>query len=125
MLIYRTSAAVINGQIQNDVRGSIFQLVDTVDKGNMAIDEDGTYKGNVLSDMQIMVSKAIKAGVLVNSDLLQTDVDTIHPSIVQWAESGTTTFSPAYRCNGDSMHHVTKGMVVIRIDGTQGFENPW
>lgn len=113
---------MVNGRIQVDARGSVFQFVDPIGNRHMAMSVNGTYIGNILSDMQIMVAKAISDGVLVDSDLLQTGVNTIDSSVIQWAESGTTSFSPHYRCNGDSMHHVTKGMVVIRIDDTKGFE---
>ena len=47
----------------NDARGSVFQLVRSKDKAPIAINDDGTYKGNVVADMQIMVVKVIIDGV--------------------------------------------------------------
>eukprot|EP00977_Amphora_coffeiformis_P029102 scaffold38788_cov221-Amphora_coffeaeformis.AAC.2 len=114
-------AAVVNGVVQNDARGAVLQWVDTVDGKGLALHDDGTYKGNVVADMQIMVAKAIHEKVLTDSDLLQTGVNTLDPSIVAWAESSNATFEPKYRCNGDSMHHVAKGIIVIRVEDTEGF----
>jgi len=102
----RIAAAVVNGVVQNDARGAVLQWVDTVSGKGLALNHDGTYKGNVVSDMQIMVAKTIHENFLTNSDLLQTGVTTIDPSVVAWAESSNATFEPKYRCNGDSMHHV-------------------
>jgi hypothetical protein len=114
----------VNGTVQNDVRGAVFQWIDTSNQAGMVINEDGTYRGNVVADMQLMVAKAIHEGVLGDStdDVLPTAVNTIHPSVVEWAESPNATFAPIYRCNGDSMHHVVKGIVVIRVEDTRGFE---
>ena len=101
------SAAVVDGAVQNDARGAVFQWVDTVTGKGIALNDDGTYKGNVVADMQIMVAKAIQDGVLTNTDLLQTGVNTLAPSVVEWAEDPSLTFDPKYRCNADSMHHVS------------------
>jgi len=84
--------------------------------------EDGTYKGNVVADMQIMVAKAILEGVLDDDPFRQTAPNTISPIIIEWAESDEIIFNPSYRCNGDSMHHVNKGIVVIRVEDTEGFQ---
>ena len=121
LLFWGTSAAVVNGVVQNDVRGAVFQWVDTVTGKGIAMNEDGTYKGNVVADMQVMVTKAIHEGVLTDTDLLQTGVNTIDASIVEWAESGELTFDPQYRCDGDAMHHVNKGIITIRVEDTEGF----
>lgn len=116
-------AAVENGFVVNDARGSVFQFVSsTGDYHGISINEDGTYKGNVIADVQIMVAKAIHEGVLQDTPLVQTVINTIPPSMVEWASSNTSTYSPNYRCNGDSMHHVSKGIVVIRVEDTLGFD---
>lgn len=72
--------------------------------------------------MQIMVAKAIHDEVLTDTPALQTIHDTIDPELVAWAESATATLSPEYCCNGDSMHHVVKGVIAIRVEDTRGFE---
>ena len=69
------------------------------------MDENGKYKGNVVSDMQIMVAHAIKLNALNDSPELQTKVNSIDEFIIEWAGSGNIPYTPAYRCNGDSMHH--------------------
>lgn len=72
--------------------------------------------------MQIMVAKAILEGVLDDDPLRQTAPNTISPTIIEWAESADEIFNPSYRCNGDAMHHVNKGIVVIRVEDTKGFQ---
>ncbi len=106
----------------NDPRGSVLQLVRSSDNAPIAINEDGTYKGNVVADMQIMVAKAIQENILENTPQLQTFVNSINTTIIEWASSGTATFEPRYRCNGDSMHHVNKGMTMIRVEDAMGFD---
>jgi len=115
-------AAVEDGVVLNDARGAIFQFVNSIDNSPIAINNDGTYKGNVVADLQIMVAKAIKDDFLADRPEAQTGVNTISDEIINWAESGSDVYVPSYRCNGDSMHHVSKGMIVIRVEDTRGFE---
>lgn len=112
-------AAVVQGVVQNDARGGILQLVSSFDNSGIAIDANGKYIGNVVSDMQIMVAHAINEGFLDDTGL-QLQTNTISQDIIDWA-SGTDSYVPKYRCNGDSMHHVSKGIIVIRIEDTKGF----
>lgn len=105
-LLAINSAAVVDGTVQNDARGAVFQWVDTVTGKGIAMNDDGTYKGNVVADMQVMVAKAIHDGVLNDTDALQTGVNTIDTSVVEWAANPALTFEPKYRCGGDVMHHV-------------------
>jgi len=114
-------AAVIDGVVQNDARGAILQFLSSLDGSPISIDEEGRYRPNVVANAQIMVAKAIQDGALLNDPVLQTGVNTISPKIVEWASSENDTLSPAYRCNGDSMHHVSKGTMVIRVEDTDGF----
>ena len=111
----------MNDKVQNDARGAVLQLVG-MDGTGIAMNDDGTYKGNVIADMQIMVAKAIHEGVLQDKPLLQTGVNTIDPEIIKWAESSDEVLYPKFRCNGDSMHHVVKGMIAIRVEETRGFD---
>ena len=105
----------------NDVRGAVFQLVRSSDNAPIAINPDGTYKGNVVADMQIMVAKAINDGLISSTPQLQTAVNTLSSTITDWASSKDDVYKPQYRCNGDSMHHVVKGMTIIRVDDAVGF----
>ena len=115
-------AAVVDGVVQNDARGAILQFVSSADGSPISINPDGTYLPNVVSNAQIMVANAIHNGNLTNRPDLQTGVNTISPQIVDWASNETATFTPTYRCNGDSMHHVSKGNIIIRVEDTEGFE---
>ncbi len=118
-----TTTAVIeeDGKVMNDPRGAIFQLVRSPDNAPIAMNMDGTYKGNVVADMQIMVADAINEEYLTNTPQLQTLINTLNTTLIEWASSGTSTYEPSYRCNGDSMHHVSKGMTIIRVEDTLGF----
>jgi hypothetical protein len=114
-------AIVEANKVMNDVRGAIFQLTNSSSGSGIAINNDGTYKGNIVADMQIMVAKAINDGDIENTPQLQTAVNSIDSTIIDWASSSDIVYEPRYRCNGDSMHHVVKGMTVIRVDNTVGF----
>lgn len=115
-------AAVEKGIIMNDARGAVFQFIRSMDNTPISRNKNGTYRGNVVADMQIMVAKAIQDGVLKNSPLLQTTVNSIDKAMIEWAQSSALKYTPKYRCNGDSMHHFNKGIVVIRVEDTVGFE---
>ena len=115
-------AISINETVQNDARGSVFQLTDSLDRSGIAVNDDKTYKGNVVADLQLMVAKAIHDEVLTDTPALQTVHNTLDPELVAWAESGTQALDVEYCCNGDSMHHVMKGIIAIRVDDTQGFD---
>lgn len=114
-------AVVEDSKVVTDARAAVFQFVKTVDQSLISINDDGTYKRNVVADMQLMVANAILDGVLVDTPEQQTGVNTIGRNLIDWASDASTTYSPLFRCNGDSMHHVGKGIVVIRIDDTKGF----
>ena len=114
--------AIVESQgVVTDPRGAVFQLIRSTDGSSLAINEDGTYKGNVVADMQIMVAKAIEDKIITSSPGLQTKPNSIDKTVIDWAQSANKTYQPEYRCNGDSMHHVGKGMTIIRVDETEGF----
>ena len=111
------------GRIANDARGAVFQMVKTFDANDpyLAMAADGTYQGNVVADMQMMVAYAIQQVALENIPERQTLFSNISDELIAWAQDGSTVFTPSFRCNGDSMHHVVKGMIVIRVEDTEGF----
>lgn len=78
----------------------------------LAMNPDGTYKGNLIADAQIMVANAILEGNITNSPGLQVSgVNSINQHIIWWARGvgpESKVYKPRYRCNGDSMHHVIK-----------------
>jgi hypothetical protein len=86
----------------------------------ISINPNGTYKGNVVADMQIMTAKAILDGLIVDAPLHQMRANKINQTLVSWAESGDVVYKPDLRCGGDSMHHVAKGSIVIRVENTRG-----
>lgn len=106
----------------NDARGAVFQFIRASDKAPIAINPDGTYKGNVVADMQVMVAKAIMEGLIQDTPQLQTVVNSLDATIIDWASNSDVVYEPLYRCNGDSMHHVVKGMTVIRVEDAVGFQ---
>eukprot|EP00804_Cyclotella_cryptica_P026688 CCRYP_007918-RA/>CCRYP_007918-RA protein AED:0.35 eAED:0.35 QI:932/1/1/1/1/1/3/166/417 len=114
-------ALVVNNTVQIDARGAVFQLIDTLTNEWIACDKRIHYKGNVITDAQLMVAKAIHNGVLHDSPLLQTNVSSISKDLIKWAEDPESVFKPHFRCNGDIMHHVVKGTIVVRVEDTRGF----
>jgi len=125
-------AVVIDNQVQNDVRGAVFQIIDTITGNGIAATKRGNgtyqYRSNVVADMQLFVARAIHEGIFDRAgtpEALQTNVNTISPRLVDWATSAVgmvpTSRKLYLRCNGDSMHHVGKGTTVIRVDDTTGF----
>ena len=105
-------AAVLNGAVQNDVRGAVLQFIDTVEQTGICVNhQDGTYKRNPLADMQIMVAHAVQRGIFNHTGVpghLQIATNTIGSDIIDWAMSPTAVLVPPFRCNGDSMHHVKR-----------------
>jgi hypothetical protein len=110
-----------------DARGAIFQFQDTFNNRDLALNQtDGSYIGNIVSDAQVMVAKAMLEGMFKRRSILQNKVNTIAPWIIRWAEGIPLnnskylkpTLQPKYRCHGDSMHHVDKGIVGIRLEET-------
>jgi len=82
------------------------QFVDSVTGEGIAMNSDGHYVGNVVSDMQIFVAQAIHDGILPDRPAFQTAKNQIPPALVTWATTAGSKLVPKYRCNGDSMHHV-------------------
>ena len=72
--------------------------------------------------MQLMVAQAILDGTLTNTPSRQTGPNSISQDLIDWASSNSTSWAPDYVCNGDSMHHVVKGIIVIRVEDTAGFQ---
>lgn len=102
-----------------DARGQVFQFYSSLQ--GRGISNNGRYQGNVLSDAQIMTAKAIHDGVFDtsgNDPFHITNVTTIPKEVIEWAQGAQSSYLPKYRCNGDIMHHVSKGMVMIRVEET-------
>jgi hypothetical protein len=123
VMVLRNSS--LSGQVLQDARGGVLQFEDAFYNRDMALNRsDGSYTGNVVSDAQIMVAKAINERSFPrNLVSLQTRLNRIPAWIIQWAE-GVPVMNrkpkqiPKYRCHGDSMDHFVKGIVGIRIEET-------
>ena len=116
-------ATVVDGAVQNDARGAIMQFYNALDEVYIGLDEASgvyTYTGNANLDAQIMIGKALNQGLL-GDNILQTNVNSVGLPLIDWAEGLLPSFAPNFRCNGDSMHHVIKGSVMIRVEDCQGF----
>jgi hypothetical protein len=111
----------LNRNIQNDVVGAVFQtqnyyISESGRKIPLTINELGIYKGNIVSDVQLMVAKAIHNQISFGR--LPINVNSIQPETVTWAEKqyqikNTNLY---YIFQGDTMHHVIKGMIALRLD---------
>ena len=94
---------------QNDVAGAVLQI-------DKITDEEGKYKGTVLSDLQIALAEiGLQLGVSLGKSNITADV-------IIWANNGTNIqtlldMGYKYKCNGDSMFHVNKGAIGYRFDG--------
>ena len=93
---------------QFDAAGGVLHICEIMDKY-------GRYKGDTLSDLQITLAKPGFTHGIMN----------ISKSICKWATSGKRLIDIAphlkFKCNGDSMFHVLKGSVGLRIDGVENF----
>lgn len=95
--------------IQVDPSGSVFQITKLTDS-------NGKYCGNVLSDAQIyLAAMALKKNINIGKLNITQDV-------VDWAKNGhpikwLLDKGYEYKCNGDSMHHVSKAVHGYRFDG--------
>lgn len=116
-----TTNKYLNNSIQNDVVGSVLQtqnyyIDEDGNKINLTIDEDGIYKGNIVSNIQLLVAKAINNGL--SFGYLPINVNSITKETIHWAENkiqlkNTNLY---YIFQGDSMHHVIKGGIALRLD---------
>ena len=99
------------GSCMSDPSGSVIQIENITGS-------DGKCNGNVLCDAQLFFSKiSQKYGVTLGKDSVSSD-------LIEWSESGTDIGSLIdqgykYKCNGDSMFHVNKGVNVTRFDGVE------
>jgi len=112
-----------HGCIINDPRGAVFQTVKTFDSDDpyLSVNEAGEYIGNVVADMQLIVAQAILDGTLSDMPARQIGPNSINQDLIDWATNGGS-MTPQYVCNGDSMHHVVKGITVVRVEDTEGFD---
>jgi len=122
------------GTPEKDPVGSVFQTQNRDASGApLTINSNGTYKGNAVSNAQLVITKAIEANEFFFNGECAADTpcvkrNSITDRTVQWAESeavagAAQTLSEAginYLFNGDSMFHVNKGLVTCKLDAIEG-----
>lgn len=122
-----------NGGVQVDTAGSVLQFFNGV---SVLTDGKYHYAGTSLSNVQIELAKIKKQ----NLGLSGLGTLNIHDGVVDWKDNPQLYFKVednklkmydgndnpypnesqyVYNivCNGDSMHHVNKGVIGLRIDG--------
>lgn len=90
--------------VQVDVAGAVFPILNVTDKY-------GKYAGTKLSDLQIYLAE-------LNNKLGK---NSISEDIINWSKNGTNiqnllSSGYKYKCNGDAMFHVQKGILAFRFD---------
>ena len=99
---------------QVDVAGAVLQIANITD-------ENGKYKPNPLANLQILMAK-------ISLDLgIQLGKNNITQDTIDWAYNNTNIselldLGYKYKCNGDSMFHVNKGVNCCRFDGVNNME---
>ena len=110
------------GGHEKDPIGAVFQT----QNGNHTMDKNGKYKGNVVSNSQLIITKAIKNNDFFfgmeakNCHCLKRN--SISHRTLNWAESGRSLLNEKinYIFNGDSMFHVNKGLISFKLDAVDG-----
>jgi len=98
--------------IISDVVGSVLQTQNV-----NTIDDMGFYKGNLISNIQLIIGKAVSYGFQFRKEL-SVKRNKINKEVIDWVEMNkkivdTNLF---YVFQGDNMHHVIKGIFGIRMD---------
>lgn len=120
---------VQDGNVVLDPIGALFQVRYRDPEGKLitiTAEDDGKarYRGNILSNAQALVAKAILNGDFAHTRL-STVRNTINRDVIHWIEKGQTLAQlnkhrkDDYVCNSDTMFHVNKGVIGFRIDGTR------
>jgi hypothetical protein len=105
---------------KHDSVGAVFQIQNVDGNGDLVtLKTNGEYTGNVVSDAQAIVAKGIKEGV--NFSPLSTKRNDIGDEILKLVSGEKTahTLDISYRYNSDTMNHVNKGVIGLRVDGTR------
>ena len=107
--------------IQNDVVGSVLQtqnyyLNNEGKKVPLTINDEGIYIGNIVSNIQLLVAKAIHLDIPFNG--LSVSVNSIKQDTIEWVENAMKIKDTElyYIFQGDTMHHVIKGVIAFRLD---------
>jgi hypothetical protein len=112
-----------------DPVGAVFQSwnKDPISGNYITIsDEDETtarYQGNIIANAQALVGKAALLGEF-SGTYLDVTRSAFNEDLLNWIEtdsplSSYTDSCPSF-CNGDSMFHVMKGLIGLKMDGVIG-----
>ena len=94
--------------VQTDSTGAIFDILSNTD-------ENGNYKGDILSEIRLFIAEMdIKYGLTSGKNNITQD-------LINWSKgfeniSYLLSLGYKYKCNGDVMFHVNKGLMGIRLD---------
>lgn len=93
---------------QTDTAGAVFQI-------DRLKTEEGLYKGTVLSDLQICLAET------ASSLSVPLGKNNITGDVISWTKTGgrieeLLQTGYEYKCGGDSMFHLNKGIFAYRID---------
>ena len=114
MKIISISKTTTGEGAQNDVAGAVLQITEITD-------DNGLYKPDPLSDLQLLLASiSLSIGIQLGKNSITQDT-------IDWANNGTPISDMldkgyTYKCNGDSMFHVNKGIMGYRIDGVDNFQ---
>jgi len=105
--------------------GDVLRIVDNTPRPNLMSAGDGNYVGNALADAQLALIDASLD--VTNATLRKMLFGTTHGDahVVEWWRGQRTMRSLVenegfhYWRNGDTMFHVNKGVVGIRVDGSR------
>ena len=100
------------GGPQIDPIGAVFQTRNKYGDNYLTITKDGKYKGNVVANTQLLVTK-YKADIVH----LSVSRDSITQQTLNWATGVGNIKDFKYLLNGDAMFHVNKGVIGYKIDG--------
>jgi hypothetical protein len=110
----------LNGE--NDVVGAVFQTQLPNEAGIVTtLSPDGSYIGNIVSNAQAIVAKAIHNGISFGPLSVVRNRISLETLKLVSGEKTIHTLDIPYRYNSDTMNHVNRGSIGIRVDGTVGF----
>ena len=101
-----------DGSAQLDPIGATVQLLNDYQGELLSMDPRRRYTGDIVCNTQMLVAKY--ADLIKHLDMSRSSIS---PNILQWVESyNSLPRSQRFICNGDSMFHVCKGVIGLRMD---------
>ena len=116
--------AYSSSRMMKDPVAAVFQVQNAdADGAPVTVDAGGAYVGNPLADAQVLVAAAVSGGD-VDFGSLSTKRNTIDANALDFAAGAKTLFTDlgdgfllgSFVFNGDSMFHVNKGCIGMKLD---------